>query len=48
MTNPLQGTLENRDGAWVLTLVRRGWSIPTGCAGGWEALRDKYSDALGV
>ena len=22
MTHPLQGTLENRDGAWVLTLVR--------------------------
>ena len=22
MTDPLQGTLENRDGAWVLTLVR--------------------------
>jgi uncharacterized protein YndB with AHSA1/START domain len=22
MTQPLQGTLENRDGAWVLTLVR--------------------------
>ena len=22
MTNPLQGTLENQDGAWVLTLVR--------------------------
>ena len=22
MTQPLQGTLENRDGAWVLTLIR--------------------------
>ncbi len=22
MTHPLQGTLENRDGAWVLTLTR--------------------------
>ena len=22
MTHPLQGTLENRDGAWVLTLIR--------------------------
>jgi hypothetical protein len=27
MTHPLQGTLENRDCAWVLTLVR-GFSQP--------------------
>ena len=44
MTHPLQGTLENRDGAWVLTLVRDfghppetvwPWlTDPKSCAGG--------------
>jgi len=57
MTHPLQGTLENRDGGWVLrrrhsALAANGVDRPRVVGQdaeqhGWEALRDKYSDALG-
>ncbi|HVQ52240.1 MAG TPA: hypothetical protein VMS92_19530 [Mycobacterium sp.] len=46
MTRPVQGTLENSDGAWVLTLVRD-FGQPVEKLWAWDALRDKYSDALG-
>ena len=55
MTNPLQGTLENLDGAWVLTLVRdfehppeKVWpwlTDPTGCDAGRRSCRTGPSTA---
>jgi hypothetical protein len=46
MTHPLQGALENRDGAWVLTM-ERDFTHPAVQHGG-EGLRDRYAELLGV
>ena len=44
MTHPLQATLENRDGAWVLTLVRDFGHPPETV---WPWLTDPESSADG-